>query len=780
MASGSTAMALQPRTRLLAPMLASLGLLASVASADSLVDWGGPPSSRSLQAIIDISDPVAIDCGNSHVLVIKSDGTVKAWLDNTGPSGFEQPPAGLNQVVKVSAGGQHSLALRADGTVRAWGNNPSGQLDVPAGLSGVVSISAGGGHSLAAKADGTVVAWGANNEGQCNVPAGLTGVVQVSASDYFSAALKSDGTVVVWGANWYNTLGVPAGLSNVASISAGARSITALKSDGTVVAWGDNLYKQLNVPANLTGVTKISTGYDRVIALKSNGSVVCWGRNQMAQLNPPPTLRAVTDVASGGVNQSTLSWAIGKAFTVQIPRVSTIETEQTTAMVDIGDPAPAGGAEVRLSSTGNLPDGLVMPETVTVPAGQTRATFPVTTKYFFFTLTGEYQGAYASKMSRLRPLSITGATISVSFSPTSVAGGSPIDTTMRLQLSKAPVDDLRLDLFSGNPAFQAPAKVDFAPGQTIAVVPIAHSLTPTNLFCSIQAYYGPLTVVFRSVQVSAIKPTLTIPAGEIPKGEQVTGKVTLNSEVREAATITLTSSGAAASVPATVTVPAGAKEVTFPVHADKGGNTTITAAFNGNSSAVLVTVAGIGVKRVNLPALIVGQRYFTGSVELAKPAQAGGQLVNLVSLDPGLRTAVNVTVPQGQTTATFSIVSNDVATLQNATVQATTDDDSTATATMQVRPVEIHSFTISQTTIKGGESFEGTITLLDLVGVNTLVDVVSGDPAVVVVPSSTTVVKGGRVRTFTIKTKKVTAVKYVKVTVIKHGSTTYRTIKVTP
>ena len=82
----------------------------------------------------------------------------------------------LSGVTAVSAGNSHSLALLSDGTVRAWGDNTDGQLGngtniqqltpVPViGLSGVSALSAGGLHNLAI-VNGGVMAWGENSAGQ--------------------------------------------------------------------------------------------------------------------------------------------------------------------------------------------------------------------------------------------------------------------------------------------------------------------------------------------------------------------------------------------------------------------------------------------------------------------------------------------------------------------------------------------------------------------------------------------------------------------------------------
>ncbi len=178
---------------------------------------------------------------------------------------------------KVSIGDSHVLLLKTDGTVWAWGSNGSNQLgtggsttgtptQVP-GLTGVVDVVAKpGGFSMALKADGTVWVWG-------NVSDGRSGVSGLSGGVFKSTPFK-----------------VPAAQQMV-SIAATFGGFTALAVDlyGKVWSWGRGTYGELGVGltnradplpiAGLTGVAQLATSDTRVLARRVDGSVVGWGYN---------------------------------------------------------------------------------------------------------------------------------------------------------------------------------------------------------------------------------------------------------------------------------------------------------------------------------------------------------------------------------------------------------------------------------------------------------------------------------------------------------------------
>ncbi|HLL48411.1 MAG TPA: hypothetical protein VK399_17045, partial [Longimicrobiaceae bacterium] len=88
--------------------------------------------------VVGLDGVVSIAAGMGHALAVKADGTVWGWGSGTlgqfdGEAIFSRHPTprrlyGLTGVVSAAVGEEHSLVLKADGTVWAWGNNTYGQL----------------------------------------------------------------------------------------------------------------------------------------------------------------------------------------------------------------------------------------------------------------------------------------------------------------------------------------------------------------------------------------------------------------------------------------------------------------------------------------------------------------------------------------------------------------------------------------------------------------------------------------------------------------------------
>lgn len=154
------------------------GTLGNGTYTDSLT----PVMAKGLTNVIDITT-----CTDSTA-ALKSDGTVWAWgsnfsgqlgLDSKKTDGVPVPTKveGIRGVKAIAAGDSHMLALKSDGTVWSWGSNEYGQLgddtfdsrytpqQIP-GLSDIIAIDAAQWHNVALKKDGTLWVWGYNNYGQ--------------------------------------------------------------------------------------------------------------------------------------------------------------------------------------------------------------------------------------------------------------------------------------------------------------------------------------------------------------------------------------------------------------------------------------------------------------------------------------------------------------------------------------------------------------------------------------------------------------------------------------
>ncbi|HEY3273849.1 MAG TPA: hypothetical protein VGJ92_08810 [Methanocella sp.] len=126
------------------------------------------------------------DVSTSHVVFVKSDGTVWSWgIDQNGVFGDDTnlenkwpyvtvpvQAKGIDHVVQVATTMATTLALKSDGTVWAWGLNSAGVQGTGtigaiettpvkvSGLNNVVSLAVGVHNAAAVEADGSVWGWG--------------------------------------------------------------------------------------------------------------------------------------------------------------------------------------------------------------------------------------------------------------------------------------------------------------------------------------------------------------------------------------------------------------------------------------------------------------------------------------------------------------------------------------------------------------------------------------------------------------------------------------------
>jgi hypothetical protein len=155
------------------------------------------------------------------------------------------------------------------------------------------------------------------------------------------------------------------------------------------------------------------------------------------------------------------------------------------------------------------------------------------------------------------------------------------------------------------------------------------------------------------------------------------------------------------------------------------------------------------------PNPVVGGSPSTGTVTLTSAAPAGGALVSLSSASSAVTVPGSVSVNQGASSATFGITTSVVTTQTLATLSATYNS-ATKTTTFIVNPASapvLATLTLNPTSVKGGASATGTVTLsAPAPSGGAVVALSSTKPALASVPASILVAAGTTSSTFAVTT----------------------------
>ncbi len=156
------------------------------------------------------------------------------------------------------------------------------------------------------------------------------------------------------------------------------------------------------------------------------------------------------------------------------------------------------------------------------------------------------------------------------------------------------------------------------------------------------------------------------------------------------------------------------------------------------------------------PNPIVGGNPATGTVTLTSAAGASGALVSLSSAGSAVAVPASVAVGAGTTSATFGVTTSAVATQTLVTVSAAYSGV-TKTTTVTVNPAapsaSLASLALNPTSVRGGASAVGTVTLTAPAPVNgAVVTLGTSKSSLASVPSSVVVAAGTTTKSFTVTT----------------------------
>ncbi len=439
----------------------------------------------------------------------------------------------------------------------------------------------------------------------------------------------------------------------------------------------------------------------------------------------------VTATYLGKFSTSTLTvkpWLTG----LLLDPTEVVGGQDATGTVTLSFPAPVGGVTIPLTSTDSTLITYPGGGTVTVPAGQLTANFIIRTRGVTSTrtpsITAGLLGVNVSQPLIVLPIKLD----SVTFNPARVAGGTSSTGTVTFAGVSPVATKIRLTFNAGTPGYKLREV-----GSTTAAYPLVLNVPPNTgtINFNLDTVYEPIntsrtvtaqvlnadntpaggtvsgTLLVDNIDVTGV--SLTPNSGRT--GDTVTGRVTISAAAPAGGVVVrLTSSSSKATVPASVSIAAGATEATFALTPISTIGLDVVATISairrtGFPETATFTVLGSDFSVSVAPTSIRGGLSATGTVSLEFPAAVATR-IKLKSSSSSVTVPAEVTVPVGASSVNFAVVTRGVFSSTNATITASFLA-AARTADITVLPVSLRTFTISPQQLKAGQTATGTVTL---------------------------------------------------------------------
>lgn len=335
---------------------------------------------------------------------------------------------------------------------------------------------------------------------------------------------------------------------------------------------------------------------------------------------------------------------------------SIVGGESTIGTVNTAIKANYGSISVALASSSNA---VTVPATVTIPQNGSSVTFPIQTTAVktatAVRITASYGGDSVIAILTVDPPDLS----TLQLQTNSLIGGVSTDGYVGLT-GIAPTGNLTVGLSSSNPVVKVPTQVVIAKGQSEAPFTLATLGVSTQAQSVITATLGSTQLTQTlTVNPAGIKGLVVAPSSLVGHQQYATGVVQLNGQVGAATAVNLASNSPYATVPGTVTVPAGTSGIQFSIQTYAVSSTmpvSITATLNSTMVTASFSVVSQLTSLVLTNSTVVGETGTMATLTVPLPAGTKGETISLVSSNPSVASVpANVQIMNGRTSAQFQV-----------------------------------------------------------------------------------------------------------------------------
>src|SRR5437667_2232366 len=528
-----------------------------------------------------------------------------------------------------------------------------------------------------------------------------------------------------------------------------------------------------------------------------------------ASYGPTGAMQAKLLEIDPGPPGASVLFAFGISSTIGVIGGTSMSGTVSTVML-----APAGGGAVTLTSSN--PSIVQVPATVPIPAGNSAASFTITTSPVLVGATVQVDatagGVTRSQFINLGPDPNAAPLLSsVTLASASVTGGSSVSGTVFLS-SPAPTGGVTVTIATSNLVARPQPIATVLAGQSSASFTVTTSAVTANTPVTITASFG---ATARSASLTVLAGAAPPPPPPPPPPSGTPGTPSLLSPATDATV----------AQPILFDWSDTANSASYRIQISSSNNFS-PITFSQTVSVSQATVSGLPAQRLFwrvqgisstgvagpfsaarrftaqagappppppaslssvsvTPTSVVGGNSSQGTVTLTAGAPAGGAVVGLSSANTAVATVpASVTVAAGATSATFSITTTSVTASTVLAITGTfhaVSRSAVLTVNPTPPPPSLSSVTVNPTSVVGGTTSTGTVTLTTAAPTGgAIVTLSSTNATVASVPASVTVAAGAISANFTISTTAVTVATPVTISGTFGGASRTAVLTVNP